>query len=110
MRGGAVAFLGRSDPPPDPRAHREHLAYARAALAGSPLSVLAVEGGWYVPVQTPRVRTEEEWALELLGREGVLVQPGFYDFDTEAFLVLSLLTRPEAFREGLARLRRMAEA
>jgi aspartate/methionine/tyrosine aminotransferase len=88
-----------------------NLAHARAALAGSPLSILAVEGGWYAVAQAPRVRSEEEWALELLNREGVLVQPGFfYDFDSEAFLVLSLLTAPEAFCEGLARLRRMAEA
>jgi alanine-synthesizing transaminase len=88
-----------------------NLAHARAALAGSPLNVLAVEGGWYAIAQAPRVRTEEEWALELLNREGVLVQPGFfYDFDSEAFLVLSLLTEPKAFREGLDRLRRMAEA
>jgi len=35
----------------------------------------------------------------------VLVQPGFfYDFETEAFLVLSLLTEPEIFREGVRRL------
>ena len=34
----------------------------------------------------------------------------FYDFDAEAFLVLSLLTPPEIFNEGLDRLRRMAEA
>jgi aspartate/methionine/tyrosine aminotransferase len=88
-----------------------NLAHARAALAGSPVSILAAEGGWYAVAQAPRVRSEEEWALELLNREGVLVQPGFfYDFDSEAFLVLSLLTAPEAFREGLARLRRMAEA
>jgi hypothetical protein len=34
-----------------------------------------------------------------------LVQPGFfYDFESEAFLVLSLLTVPHMFREGLMRL------
>jgi aspartate/methionine/tyrosine aminotransferase len=87
-----------------------NLAHARAALVGSPLNVLAVEGGWYAIAQAPRVRSEEEWALELLDREGVLVQPGFfYDFDSEAFLVLSLLTPREVFEEGLGRLRRMAE-
>ncbi len=43
--------------------------------------------------------------IELLAREGVLVQPGFfYDFEAEAFLVVSLLTDTETFREGLARL------
>jgi hypothetical protein len=33
------------------------------------------------------------------------VQPGFfYDFETEAFLVLSLLTEPAVLREGISRL------
>ena len=45
-----------------------------------------------------------------VGREDVLVQPGFfYDFESEAFLVVSLLTAPEAFQEGVARLRKMAD-
>jgi hypothetical protein len=35
------------------------------------------------------------------------LQPGFfYDFEREALLVASLLPRPAAFREGLARLER----
>ncbi|MBZ5580989.1 MAG: pyridoxal phosphate-dependent aminotransferase [Acidobacteriia bacterium] len=85
-----------------------NLAHARAVLAGSAATVLAVEGGWYVTVQMPRIRSEEEWALELLASRGVLTQPGFfYDFESEAFLVLSVLTAPEIFREGVARLRGM---
>jgi aspartate/methionine/tyrosine aminotransferase len=87
-----------------------HLSLAREALAGSAANILAVEGGWYITVQAPRVRSEEEWALELLEGENVLVQPGFfYDFDSEAYLVLSLLTAPEIFREGIARLRRQLD-
>ncbi|MBS1856106.1 MAG: pyridoxal phosphate-dependent aminotransferase [Acidobacteria bacterium] len=82
-----------------------HLALARETLAGSAANLLHVEGGWYATLQVPRIRGEEEWALELLER-GVLVQPGyFYDFEAEAYLVVSLLTEPAAFREGLARLR-----
>jgi alanine-synthesizing transaminase len=83
-----------------------NLAWARDALAGSAASILSVEGGWYCTVQMPRIRSEEEWALELLERCGVLVQPGyFYDFETEAFLVVSLLTEPTTLREGITRLR-----
>jgi len=53
----------------------------------------------------PRIRTEEEWVLRLLADSDVLVQPGFfYDFEKEAFLVLSLLTPPAAFAEGLRRI------
>jgi aspartate/methionine/tyrosine aminotransferase len=63
-----------------------------------------VEGGWYATLQVPRTKSEEEWALHLLDRRDVLVQPGFYfDFESEAFLVLSLLTPPDVFAEGLKR-------
>lgn len=84
-----------------------NLAAARAALAGSSMNILAVEGGWYITIQVPRVRTEEEWTLELLEEHDVLVQPGFFfDFESEAFLVASLLTPTDVFLEGIARLRR----
>ena len=63
------------------------------------------EGGWYAVVEAPRIHTEEEWLLELLRRDNVLVQPGFfYDFEREAYLVLSLLTPPNNFQEGIGRL------
>ncbi|SPE27480.1 hypothetical protein SBA3_1360021 [Candidatus Sulfopaludibacter sp. SbA3] len=43
--------------------------------------------------------------LQLLERENVLVQPGFfYDFSAEAFLIVSLLTESAVFEEGLRRL------
>lgn len=85
----------------------QNLAFARETLAGSAANILEVEGGWYITVQMPRIRSEEEWALWLLDRENVLVQPGFfYDFESEAFLVASLLTAEAVFREGLVRLRR----
>jgi len=71
----------------------------------SPFQVLKVEGGWCATLQVPRIRSEEQWVLDLLNEREVLVQPGFfYDFETEAFLVLSLLTEPEIFREGVRRL------
>jgi aspartate/methionine/tyrosine aminotransferase len=84
----------------------ENLRVARHAMSGSAANLLQVEGGWYVTLQVARVRNEEEWALELLERAGVLVQPGyFYDFESEAFLVMSLLTEPAAFAEGIGRVR-----
>ncbi len=82
-----------------------NLAALRDRIKSTAFGLLDVEGGWYAILQAPRIRSEEEWALELLRRENVLVQPGyFYDFDREAFLVLSLLTREEVFSEGLSRL------
>jgi len=87
---------------------RANLDSLQAAISPeSACRVLPVEGGWYATMQAPRILREEEWALELLGEDDVLVQPGFfYDFESEAFLVLSLLTRPEVFREGCRRLLR----
>ena len=84
-----------------------NLAFARGLVKDSSASILPVEGGWYITLQVPRVRSEEEWALELLEQEDVLVQPGFfYDFESEAYLVVSLLTEPETFREGMERIAR----
>jgi alanine-synthesizing transaminase len=83
-----------------------NLAWLESAIAAdSPCRTLAVEGGWYATLQVPRIRREEEWALELLAEDHVLVQPGFFfDFESEALLVLSLLTEPAVFREGCRRL------
>jgi aspartate/methionine/tyrosine aminotransferase len=86
-----------------------NLAFARQALAGTALEILSVEGGWSITIRVPRVRTEEAWCLDLLDRDNVLVQPGyFYDFESEAFLVASLLTAPAQFQEGLTRIVRQA--
>ncbi len=88
------------------RRTRANLAQLHSCLAGSPAHVLHVEGGWYAVLQLPRTRSEEEWALELLGQHDVLVQPGFfYDFESEAFLVVSLLTQSAVFAEGVRRIR-----
>ena len=71
----------------------------------SPWRLLASEGGWYAVIEAPRIYSEEEWVLKLLARENVLVQPGFFfDFDREAFLVVSLLTPEPVFREGMQRI------
>jgi alanine-synthesizing transaminase len=83
-----------------------NLATIRESLRGTSADVLAVEGGWECIVKVPRVRSEEEWLLELLEQRDVLVQPGFfYDFESEAFLVVSLLTPSAVVAEGVARVR-----
>jgi alanine-synthesizing transaminase len=79
---------------------RANLAYLRNVVAGTPFRVLRVEAGWYAIVQVPKIRSEEAWVLELLQR-GTLAQPGyFFDFESEAFLVISLLTEPAVVQEG----------
>ena len=83
---------------------RENLQFLKGACASTMLRVLNVEAGWYAIVQPPATRSEEQWALRLIQDCGVLVQPGyFYDFLSEPFLVVSLLTPGDDFREGVRR-------
>jgi alanine-synthesizing transaminase len=68
-------------------------------------SRLAVEGGWYAVLRVPATRSDEDLAVELLEREAVLVHPGhFYDFPSDGYLVLSLITPTAAFADGVRRL------
>jgi len=85
---------------------RENLAELDRQLAGHPSCTrLQVEGGWYVIVRVPVLGTDEDLAIDLLRKMGVIVHPGhFYDFPIEGHLVLSLITEPADFREGVARL------
>jgi alanine-synthesizing transaminase len=67
--------------------------------------VLDLEGGWYATLRLPRTHSEEEWALDLLDQAGIYVHPGhFFDFEEEAYVVVSLLTPPAILRAGLDRL------
>lgn len=71
--------------------------------------VLRLEGGWSAVVRVPATRTEEQLVLDLLRMERVLVHPGyFFDFSREAFLVVSLLPREEAFARAAERVLRFA--
>jgi aspartate/methionine/tyrosine aminotransferase len=88
-----------------------NLRFVRQVIGATAARLLEVEGGWYATLHMPRIRSEEDWALGLLENENVLVQPGyFYDFESEPFLVLSLLTEPAIFREGVDRLAAHASA
>jgi len=70
-----------------------------------PARALPSEGGWSAILRVPATRSDEEWALELLERDGVLVQPGyFYDFPREGRLVVSLLPEEATFKEGMERI------
>jgi alanine-synthesizing transaminase len=84
---------------------RSNLAWLHAAVDGSTASVLDVEGGWYAVVRVPRTRSEESWVIGFLESDGVLVHPGqFFDFETEAHLIVSLLTPEAILREGATRI------
>jgi len=78
-------------------------------LAATPSCTrLNVEGGWYAVVRVPALRSDETLAIDLLRSEAVVVHPGhFYDFPNDGYLVLSMITEPGVFREGISRLLRM---
>ena len=83
------------------RVRRNH-AVLGARLAGSPASVLPVDGGWSAVIRVPATRPEEAIVLDLIERDALVVHPGyFFDFPNEAFLVVSLLPPPDLFDRGV---------
>jgi aspartate/methionine/tyrosine aminotransferase len=77
----------------------------RQLSAQSACSRLKVEGGWYAVLQIPRIRGDEDFAIELLMAQSVYIHPGhFYNFPPEGRLVVSLITRTAEFAEGVRRL------
>jgi alanine-synthesizing transaminase len=66
---------------------------------------LTVEGGWYAVVRVPVTRSDEDLAIDILQQISVLVHPGhFYDFPTDGYLIVSLLTPTAEFGEGTQRM------
>jgi len=84
---------------------RANLAWLASEVRGSPATLLDAEGGWYATLRLPRTRGEEAWVLSFLEEDGVHVHPGhFFDFEDEAYAVVSLLTPEATLREGAARI------
>jgi alanine-synthesizing transaminase len=72
---------------------------------------LAVEGGWYAILRVPATQSDEDLAIDILRKASVLVHPGhFYDFPRDGYLILSLITPPAQFREGIDRLLKLLSA
>ena len=87
------------------RANREEL--DRQLGKQNVCSRLEVQGGWYAVVRVPVKQPDEDQAIELIRKMSVLVHPGhFYDFPSDGYLVVSLITPPGMFREGIARVLR----
>jgi aspartate/methionine/tyrosine aminotransferase len=106
LRDGAAIRTGIRD-----RVTRNYRALLGAAPRYPSVDVLPAEGGWYAVIQVPSMQSEESLALQLLEQDHVLVHPGyFFDFPREAFLVLSLLPRPEVFDRAVTRVLERVEA
>jgi len=80
-----------------------------STLLGSSFELRKPQGGWSLPIGLPHGPDDEQAAIALLEREGVLVQPGyFFDFPEEGHIIISLITPPSSLREGLNRLQRFS--
>ncbi len=111
-QGAAPSLLARGDVIRGQIRRRcaENLACARDLMHEHPsCTLLPVEGGWSAVVRVPAFRSEEALALALLEHERVLVHPGyFFDFPHEAYIVVSLMPRPDQFRDAFTRTLRFA--
>jgi aspartate/methionine/tyrosine aminotransferase len=74
-------------------------------------SRLEVDGGWYAVLRVPVTQPDEELATEILRKRSVLVHPGhFYDFPSDGYLVVSLITLPQNFRNGIGQVLELLNA
>ncbi len=93
----------------DPLVHRIRQNQARLAMAAlreAPWALLRSGGGWWATLQINPAQEEDVVCRGLLV-DGVVVRPGFLDgLDPRGYLVLSLLTEPGRFTEGLDLLER----
>ncbi len=88
---------------------KENFEALNRLLTGSPAHCLQTEGGWSAIIRVPNTMSEEVWIKRLLDEHGVVVQPGyFFDMEAEAYLIVSLITPPDDFVEGIGRLRQLA--
>ena len=85
---------------------RVNLATLDHQLSAHPaVTRLQTEGGWTAIIRVPAVQNDEELAIDLVRKVGVIVHPGhFYDFAGDGYLVVSLIVDPEDFREGVSRI------
>jgi hypothetical protein len=86
-----------------------NLSTLRTVLADRPVHVLHCEGGWSAILRLPNTQSEEMWISQLLEKENVIVQPGyFFDMPSEPYVVVSLITPESVFEEGVSRIVRLA--
>jgi aspartate/methionine/tyrosine aminotransferase len=68
-------------------------------------SRLTAEGGWCAVLRVPATRSDEDLAIELLATRSISVHPGhFYEFGSDGYLIVSLITPEQTFAEGISRL------
>ena len=100
----AKKYMGRS------RAVEQRNEALQRLLGNTPIHPLHGEGGWSAVPRSPNILPDEIWISRLLDEQDVVVQPGyFFDMPGEAFVVVSLITEPADFTEGIGKLRLLVE-
>jgi alanine-synthesizing transaminase len=84
---------------------QENWAWLKLALSGrAECKLLDAEAGWYAVLRFACDFSDEELAVAIMQKAGVILHPGhFYDFPNEGQLVVSLIARTENFRKGIER-------
>lgn len=68
-------------------------------------ALLPADGGWSAVLRVPAIQDDEAWALARLEQDHLVIHPGyFFEFPEPGFVVVSLLTPSDRFRDGLGRL------
>jgi alanine-synthesizing transaminase len=82
---------------------QNNLAHLDKLLASQKLCMrLKMEGGWYAVIKAPSTTGDDELAFDLLTTRGVYVHPGhFYDFPSDGYWVVSLITPEQEFASGI---------
>jgi alanine-synthesizing transaminase len=84
---------------------KQNLVVIDDLLKGTAIQRLHLDGGWSAILRLPRVMAEEDWVRGLLQEQDTVVQPGyFFDMESEAYIVLSLITPVDHFRAGIERI------
>jgi alanine-synthesizing transaminase len=85
---------------------RENWAWLKSAMSRNTVyELLETEGGWYAVLRILGGVSDEDLAIEMMEKAGVLVHPGhFYDFPRGEYLVVSLITPENDFRSGIGAL------
>ena len=87
---------------------RRNLATLDRELAGTSVSRLEIEAGWYTVLRVPALERDEALAVRLVQDFDVEAHPGyFFGFPDSGWLVLSLLPPEEVFLKGVRGIKRL---
>ena len=92
------------------RIRSNYAALGRAVASRPAVEVMHADAGWSAVLRIPSRGSEEQFVIDLLEQDGIVVYPGFFfDFSRESYIVVSLLPDPEVFRAAIDRVLERAD-